>query len=52
MADADDMVNIAHRELQQLIREDAAGVGKAKETVVGEHGPQSHSACMQDGLVA
>lgn len=52
VADADDMVDVAEGELEQLVGEDAGGVGKAKERVVGEDGAQAHGARMQDGLVA
>lgn len=52
MRHADDMVDIAESELQKLIREYAACVCEAEETVICEDGPQPHSPRMQDGLIA
>ena len=46
MADADDMINVAQRELEQLVGQNARGIGKAKQTVIGKHSPQAHCARM------
>jgi len=52
MADADDMVDVAERELQQLVREDAARVCKSEEAVVGEYRAQAHGSCMLNSFIA
>jgi hypothetical protein len=52
MADADGMVDIAQSKLEELVGEDAACVGKAKQTVVRENGPQTHGPGMQYSLIA
>lgn len=46
------MVDIAQGELEQLVGEDAGGVGKAKQGVVGEDGADAHGAGVQRGLPA
>ena len=46
------MVYVTQGELEQLVGENAGGVGEAKQTVVGEAGAQPHGAGVQDGLVA
>jgi len=46
MAHADDMVDVTEGEFQQLVGEDTGGIGKAKQTVVGEDGPQTHGPGM------
>jgi plastocyanin len=45
------MVDITQRELQELVRQYARGIREAKQTVVGEDGPQPHSPGMQYGLM-
>jgi hypothetical protein len=52
VADADDVVDITERELEELVGENAPRVGEAKQAVVGEDGPQAHGPRMQYGLMA
>lgn len=51
MADANDMIHVAQRKLQQFIRKYGAGICKPKEGMVRKNGPQPHRAGMQDGFV-
>ena len=37
MTDANDMIDIAERKLEELVGEDTAGVCKAEKGVVGKH---------------
>lgn len=46
------MIYVTENELEQLICEDARGIGKAKERMVGEYCPQPHCSCVQDPLMA
>ena len=39
MADANDMINVAEREFEELVGEDTAGVCKSKQGVIGKHSP-------------
>lgn len=50
VADTNDMVDIAQGKLEQLVGEDAGSIGKAKEGVVGEDGPDAHGAGVQGGF--
>lgn len=52
MADADDMINVAQRELEQLVGQNTRSIGEAKKAVVSKDGPQAHRARMQYSLVA
>jgi hypothetical protein len=52
MTDTDDMVDVTQGELQQLIGENRAGVGKAKQRVIGKDGAEPHGSGMEDGFVA
>lgn len=52
MAHADDMINIAQAELEQLVGKDTRGVGKTEQRVVRVDGAQTHGAGMQDGFMA
>ena len=52
MTDADDVVDIAQGELEELVCEDAAGVCEAEEAVICEHSVQTHGAGMEDCLIA
>lgn len=52
MANADDVVYITEDELKQLIGQDAGGIGKAKERVVGKDCSQAHGPGMEQALVA
>ena len=51
MADTYDMIHIAKRKLQQLVRKYAASIREAKQTMVCKDGPQPHCTRMQDGLM-
>lgn len=51
MADADAVIHVAQAELEELVGQDTGCVGKPKERVVGEDGPQPHSPRMENGLV-
>lgn len=44
MAHANDMVHVTKSELEQLVCEDTGSICEAKETVVGEDGPQTHGS--------
>jgi hypothetical protein len=46
------MVDIAQRELEQLVREDTASIRKSKQTVIRHGRPQPHSPRMQYSLIA
>ena len=50
MTDANNVVHVAQRKLQQFIRQDAGGVCEAEQGVVGENGPQAHCSGMDNGL--
>ena len=52
MADAYDMVHIAQSKFQQLVGQDTASIGEAKQAVVCEYSSQSHCSRMQYCLVA
>ena len=52
MTDANDVVDIAQGELEQLIGQDTGGIGEAKERMVREYGADSHGARVQNGFVA
>lgn len=52
MAHTYDMPNITQAELEQLVRHNAACVAEPKQTMIGEHGPHAHRACMQDAFMA
>lgn len=52
VADANDVVDVAEGELEQLVGQDTGSVCEAKETVVGEDGAQAHGAGVENGLVA
>lgn len=52
MADTDDMVDVAQRELQKLVRQDAGSVCKPEKRVVREDGAQAHCPSMKDAFVA
>ena len=51
VADADDVVDVAQRELEQLVHQDAGGVREAEELVVGEARRDAHRARVKDRLV-
>lgn len=52
MRNADNVINVAQGELEQLVCHDASSITEAKERVVRENGSQTHRTCMQDSLVA
>lgn len=52
MAHAYNMINIAQRELQQLVRENRSRVCETKQRVVRKHRPQPHRSRVQDSLMA
>ena len=52
VGDTDDMVDVSQNHLQQFVGDDGAGVGKAKERVVGEDSSDSQCPGMQDALMA
>lgn len=39
MRNTDDMIHVAQRKLEQLIRENTRRIRKPKETVIRKHGP-------------
>lgn len=46
------VIYVAQNKLEQLIRQDARSIRKAKERMICKHGPQPHRPRVQDGLVA
>jgi hypothetical protein len=52
MTNAYNMVNIAQGKLQQLVCQYTPSICKAKQAMVCEYGPQSHSPRVQYGLMA
>lgn len=46
------MINITQTELEQLVGEDAGGIGKAKERVIREYGSNAHGSGVQSGFPA
>jgi len=45
------MIYVTENEFEQLVCEDARGVGKSKERVVGEYCPQPHGSRVQNPLM-
>jgi hypothetical protein len=52
MTDANDVIDIAQAELQQLVGNDAGSIAEAKETMIGEDCMKAHGSGVQDCLVA
>lgn len=52
MAHADAVIYITESKLEQLVGQDASGISKPKERVVGKDGPQTHGARVQNRLIA
>lgn len=52
MTDADNMIDVAESKFQQLVGQYTSCIGKAKKTVIGKDGPQSHRTCVQDAFDA
>lgn len=52
MRDADDVIDVAQRELEQLVCHDASSVTEAKKRMIGKDRPQTHRTCVQDALMA
>lgn len=52
MTDADDMVDVAEYEFEQLVCQDTGCICKAEQTVIRKDGAQTHCPSMEDGLVA
>lgn len=52
VTDADDMVDVAESELQQLIRKNTRRIRKSKKRMIRKHRPQPHSPRMQNRLMA
>eukprot|EP00959_Pyramimonas_sp_CCMP1952_P325130 6805427-Pyramimonas_sp.AAC.1 len=51
MRDADDLRRVRERELQHLVRVDAAAIREAEEGVVREDGFVAHGARVEEGLM-
>ena len=51
MAHSDDMIHIAQRKLQQLVRQDTRRIREAKKRMIRKHSPQPHSPRMQNRLM-
>jgi len=51
MANTDSMIYITQCKLQQLIRQDTGRVRKAKQRMICEHSPETHSPGMYDSLM-
>ena len=51
MAYSDDMIHIAQRKLQQLIRQDTRRIREAKKRMIRKNSPQPHSPRMQNSLM-
>lgn len=52
VTDANDMVNVAKRKLEELVGQDTGSIRKAKEGVVRKDCPNAHSPGMQGGFPA
>lgn len=52
VTDAYDMVDIAQCEFEELVGKDTPSIRKTKQAMVCEDSSQSHSPCMQYGLMA
>lgn len=52
MRNADDMINVAQRKLEQLVCHDTSSITEAEKRVIGENSSQTHRTCMQDSLMA
>lgn len=46
MTDADDMVDIAQREFEEFVGENAPSIGEAEQTMIREDSPQAHGPRM------
>ena len=51
MADTNNMIHIAKRKFEQLVRQDTSSVRKAKQGMVREHRPQTHCSRMKNGFM-
>lgn len=51
MAHANDMVNIAQAEFEQLVGKNTGSVRKSKQRVVGKDGAQAHGPGVEDGFM-
>lgn len=45
------MIHVTENKFQELVRENARGVGEAKQRVICEHRPEPHCSCVQDSLM-
>lgn len=52
MADADNMIHVAQRKLQELVRQDTRGICEAKQRMIGKDSSQTHGPCMQNCFMA
>lgn len=52
MAYADDVIDVAQCEFEELVCQDTCGVCEAKERMIGEDSPQTHRSCVQYSFVA
>ena len=52
MANANDVVNIAQSELQQLVCQDTRCIRKTKQRMIRKDGPKAHCSSVQDCLMA
>jgi len=48
--DADAMVRVGERVLQESVGHDGAGIGETKQGVIGEHGAKAQQASNEEGL--
>ena len=51
MTDTDDMVYIAQGKFEELVCQNACGICKSKEGMIGKDSTQTHGPCVQNGFM-